>query len=291
MFWGNLYNALIIHAKCVVRDETAAGLLLQSPEAIAARSAFYSGQTGAVYRVGGWTSGFAQSEAQADGLAGMDTCAEEGEKYVDVTPDIIEHAILRGNRPHPSQVSAALLAAADAAAGNDPDRDGNYYYNTLTFLPTTHAVVTAKLPLPREDFDARIHFILNCGAMSCPPIKVLRASARAADGTRQAGDRGNVEQALLGATAAYMAAEVRVDAGSQTVYLPRLLMWYEKDFGSDLHSVLARVVHWLPDTATAKDSLRDLLQSQVAFAASTESTGESTWKLAYNPYDWSLNGV
>jgi glutaredoxin len=292
-FWGNLYNALIVHANCVVRDEAASALPLQSPEAIAARGAFFSGRTGAVYRVGGGgelRAAAGDIPVERTGAAPCATGAPECTNYIDVTPDIIEHAILRGNRPHPSQVDAAI--SADATASGVPGRDANYFYETLTYVPDTHPVVVCKLPVRRVDFDARIHFILNCGALSCPPIKVLRAGARASEGVSVV-DHGNVEQALHAATAAYLSAEVRVDADSQIVYLPRLLMWYEKDFGFDVRSVLGRVVRWLPHTSSAKAPLQELLQSGVAFPVPTVKTAVSSlhWKVVYNPYDWSHNST
>jgi Protein of unknown function, DUF547 len=96
----------------------------------------------------------------------------------------IEHGILRGNR--------AVLFSAPFAA-NDPRRD---------------------LILPLEP---RIHFALNCGAVSCPPIRAYRAK--------------QLDAQLELATRSYLQS-VRLENG--IVILPKLLQWYAKDFGTPL---------------------------------------------------------
>jgi hypothetical protein len=97
----------------------------------------------------------------------------------------IEHGVLRGNR-------AALLSRAPFASG-DP---------------------RASLVLP---LDARIHFALNCGALSCPPIRAYEA--------------GHLEAQLeLAAQSYFSSAKLE----GQTVWLPRLLDYYRSDFGDPL---------------------------------------------------------
>lgn len=65
--------------------------------------------------------------------------------------------------------------------------------------------------------DPRIHFALNCGARSCPPIQVYEPS----DADRQ----------LDLATHAYLVDNSSFDAETRTVTAPRLLLWYRGDFG------------------------------------------------------------
>ena len=103
----------------------------------------------------------------------------------------IEHGILRGNR-------AILLSAPFAAS--DPRQ---------------------SLVLPLEP---RIHFALNCGAVSCPPIRAYQSE--------------NLEAQLELATRSYLQS-VRLENG--VVILPRLLQWYAKDFGNPLE--FARKYH------------------------------------------------
>lgn len=97
----------------------------------------------------------------------------------------IEHGVLRGNR-------AVLLSRPPFKQG-DP---------------------RASMVLP---LDPRIHFALNCGALSCPPIRSYEAA--------------RLEEQLELATASYLHS-ARLEG--QTVWLPRLLEYYKTDFGDPL---------------------------------------------------------
>jgi hypothetical protein len=97
----------------------------------------------------------------------------------------IEHGILRDNK--------AALVGLPPFSSTDPK---------------------AKWVLPLEP---RIHFALNCGAASCPPIRAYGAE--------------QLEQQLTLATQSYL-AECRVEG--DTVWLPRLLSYYPSDFGNPL---------------------------------------------------------
>ncbi len=63
--------------------------------------------------------------------------------------------------------------------------------------------------------DPRIHFALNCGAASCPPIAAYRTE--------------HIHEQLDRATRGYLAAEVERDGPALLV--PSLLLWYAGDFG------------------------------------------------------------
>jgi Protein of unknown function, DUF547 len=69
-----------------------------------------------------------------------------------------------------------------------------------------------RLPL-----DPRIHFALNCGAVSCPPIGFYM------------GDR--LEQQLELATASFLETSVRYDQAANIVKVSPLLHWYRADLG------------------------------------------------------------
>jgi hypothetical protein len=98
--------------------------------------------------------------------------------------------------------------------------------------------------------DPRIHFALNCGARSCPPLA--------------AWDRATLDEDLERATTDYLTSESRRTAGGREVRVPRLLLWYRGDFGGPggVRSVLRRhgVLH----------------------------PGERV-RLVFGPYDWSLD--
>jgi Protein of unknown function, DUF547 len=97
----------------------------------------------------------------------------------------IEHGVLRGNRN--------ALFSRPPFAPDDP---------------------RTKFELP---LDARVHFALNCGAISCPPIRHYTADA--------------LETQLMLATQSYLGS-ARVEGNA--VWLPRLLSYYPQDFGDPL---------------------------------------------------------
>ena len=68
-----------------------------------------------------------------------------------------------------------------------------------------------------DERDPRIHFALNCGAASCPPIAAYEA------------DRIDAQLDL--ATGGYLDAEASYDAESGVVTVPRLMLWFRGDFG------------------------------------------------------------
>jgi Protein of unknown function, DUF547 len=65
--------------------------------------------------------------------------------------------------------------------------------------------------------DYRIHFALNCGAKSCPPIAFYNPE--------------NLDAQLDLATKAYLAAETEYDFSTKIIKLPSVMKWYGRDFG------------------------------------------------------------
>jgi thiol-disulfide isomerase/thioredoxin len=75
--------------------------------------------------------------------------------------------------------------------------------------------VEKKLRVDR--LDNRIHFALNCGAKSCPPIAFYKSST--------------IDNQLDAATNAFLTSEVKFEKEQNTVELPILLSWFRRDFG------------------------------------------------------------
>jgi Protein of unknown function, DUF547 len=65
--------------------------------------------------------------------------------------------------------------------------------------------------------DYRIHFALNCGAKSCPPVAFY--------------DPAKIDRQLELATRNYLKNEVEYEAKSNTVRLPAIMSWFRRDFG------------------------------------------------------------
>ena len=65
--------------------------------------------------------------------------------------------------------------------------------------------------------DPRIHFALNCGAKSCPAIRIY--------------SEANLENGLESATRTFLSDTVIV-SGTGKIVLSKILLWYASDFGS-----------------------------------------------------------
>lgn len=65
--------------------------------------------------------------------------------------------------------------------------------------------------------EPRIHFVLNCGAESCPPIAAYSC------------DR--IDDQLDWATEGYLGQHVAYDSEAGTVRVPRVMLWFRGDWG------------------------------------------------------------
>ena len=99
------------------------------------------------------------------------------------------------------------------------------------------------------DVDPRIHFALNCGAASCPPVLAYTAA--------------DVDAQLDASTRSYLDTEVTYDASTRTATVPKLFSWYRGDFGG-------------------KAGIKRFLREHDAVPASGRLS------LAWADYDWTL---
>ncbi|CAD5123866.1 DgyrCDS12173 [Dimorphilus gyrociliatus] len=148
--------------------------------------------------------------------------------------DDIEHGILRCNRPHP--------VAVERPFGESDSR----------------------LKYVCKEFDPRIHFALNCGAFSCPPINVY--------------NENNLEDALTLATKSFCELEVKV-IGKDLV-LSQLFQWYRSDFGSTEVEAIRWILAYLSEESASP--IKDLLFC-------LERIGGIS--IRYQPYNWNLNNL
>lgn len=65
--------------------------------------------------------------------------------------------------------------------------------------------------------DFRIHFALNCGAKSCPPIAFYKVDS--------------IDKQLDLATQSFLEGETEVDEGKRVVIVTKLMQWFKGDFG------------------------------------------------------------
>lgn len=100
-----------------------------------------------------------------------------------------------------------------------------------------------------DQVDPRIHFALNCGARSCPPVVAYQAAI--------------VDKQLDANSQRYLRNESRYDAASNEVHIPVLLLWFSADFGS-------------------REDKRQLLRKYGVIPGSARPS------LEYLDYDWSI---
>lgn len=147
----------------------------------------------------------------------------------------VEHGVLRANARPPYSLSAPFGA-------RDPRR-----------------------PLALTRVDPRIHFALNCGARSCPPVKTFRAES--------------VDEELRVVAESFVEDDDNVAVGEddRTLTLSRILDWYGGDFAtkrSDLAAVLAGLAR------DGTDKQRRL---------KTAATAATSVRIEFRRYDWSAN--
>ena len=100
-----------------------------------------------------------------------------------------------------------------------------------------------------DSLDYRLHFALNCGAKSCPPIAFYNAE--------------NLDAQLELATKAYLTSEAEYESAKNTVRLPKLMSWFRADFGG-------------------KKGIIKILQKYGLLAAGVKPAVE------FKDYDWNL---
>ena len=114
--------------------------------------------------------------------------------------DTIENGLLRGNRPGVGSWSPPLA--------QDDQR----------LLFTLGHNIAPQKGLPRLEVDYRVHFALNCGARSCPPVENYQAST--------------IDQALDRAMVAFVQTNTTYAAG--VLHVSKIFDWYRVDFpGND----------------------------------------------------------
>ncbi len=101
-----------------------------------------------------------------------------------------------------------------------------------------------------DSLDYRIHFALNCGAKSCPPIAFY--------------DPSNISTQLDVASTAYLTGEVIYDKEKNTVGLPAIMGWFRRDFGNK-----KKMIRLLKDKGIVPEAAHP--------------------KIHFNKYDWDLH--
>jgi len=145
----------------------------------------------------------------------------------------LENGVLRGNKTPPGSFSPCF-------------REGD-----------------SRLSSVLSKVDNRIHFALNCGAKSCPPVKKFSAEA--------------IDEELRIVAQAYCEQQesVGVDEENSTVSLTMIMKWYKSDFAESFADLPSSIVNYL--RGEKQEKLQRLIDS------------EKKIKVTFNTYDWSNN--
>jgi hypothetical protein len=103
-----------------------------------------------------------------------------------------------------------------------------------------------------KKLDWRIHFALNCGAISCPPIAAYNSSL--------------LDQQLRLATKNYL-QQCTINTSKKEIWMPKLFFWYKGDFGGK-----KGIMHILKEYKIIDQSHKD-------------------YKIRYLDYDWTLTSL
>lgn len=141
----------------------------------------------------------------------------------------LEHGILRCNRPMPGTRTPQF-------EDSDP---------RLQFVLTS--------------FDNRIHFALNCGARSCPPVRVYTP--------------GNVAKGLQFAAEQFVRESTHWNPSSGSLNVSKIFEWYLEDFAPTAAELPAALCRFLDPF----DSTRRAIEDHVPM------------KVVFSKYDWTSN--
>lgn len=123
----------------------------------------------------------------------------------EISLNAMEHGILRGNRPHPS------------------DREATTFWKTDAEDDTQKKLTQWCV----KEVDPRIHFALNCGARGCPRIQVYTST--------------NLEKGLALATTTFLENVPEPHSDEDKLTVSMLFKWYGSDFGA----TEADVAQWI----------------------------------------------
>ena len=121
-----------------------------------------------------------------------------------------------------------------------------------------------RLPFVIPDGEPLIHFALNCGAESCPPIKNYSSE--------------NIKEQLNLATQAFFEDEKSLTIVSETeLKVSKILDWYKVDFGEKPPAVAGWILKHLDINSEKYARLTKMVQAG------------TVKKISYWPYSWATN--
>ena len=185
---------------------------------------------------------------------------------------MISHAFIKVGIPENGAQRCAFYGSVAYNVGD----------NILSFDDLEHGILRAnikkpyamKSPFPSGDRrkelivsnpDPRVHFALNCGANSCPPISKYTPAA--------------IDEELRVAAMAFCESNnnVLINEDKMEIELTMILKWYRSDFASSQSKLPEKLVTYL--RGDKKLQLQSMIDSKKPI------------KIKYFTYDWGTNSV
>lgn len=218
--------------------------------------------------------------------------ASEFKMYLKLTKELIrvdiEHATREEKLAFFINVYNALVIHANIVLGPPTNLWQRYkFFNTVRYIIGGHeyslqdiengvlranrkGVGQFRLPFgnndPRrkialEKNEPLIHFALNCGAKSCPPIKTFSANG--------------IDEQLKMAAEAFIDNDDGCTLNKNTIKLSKIFSWYKEDFGKNN----TELVHWICNNMGMGDKK----------AKMEEILASKNFSVSFLDYDWGVN--
>ncbi len=153
-------------------------------------------------------------------LEGLNNDAAKKTFWVNMYNAWYQILAIRLNKTKPKIFTEQLIPVAGLSLSLDDIEHGilrKYRWKwSMGYLPQFLPQKTIK-ELAVDSIDYRIHFALNCGAKSCPPIAFYRYE--------------KINQQLDMATVAFINGESEIDESKNRITTSKILSWFKGDFG------------------------------------------------------------
>ncbi len=153
-------------------------------------------------------------------LKGLNNDAAKKTFWVNMYNAWYQILAIRLNKTRPKIFTEQLIPVAGLSLSLDDVEHGilrKYRWKwSMGYLPQFLPKNTIK-ELAVDSIDYRIHFALNCGAKSCPPIAFYRYE--------------KINQQLDMATVAFIKGESEINESKKRITTSKILSWFKGDFG------------------------------------------------------------
>jgi hypothetical protein len=167
-------------------------------------------------------------------IAGLNDDAARKTFWINIYNSYYQILAIREKKTNPEIYKEKLIRVAGYSFSPDDIEHGilrKYRWKySMGYLPQ---FLPSKLikRLAVSKIDYRIHFTLNCGAKSCPPIAFYEYE--------------ELEQQLEVATKSFLRSETDIDTLKKVIFTSKILQWFKGDFGGKkgIRSLLSKVLN------------------------------------------------